>query len=296
MARKKSYYAVRQGRKTGIYYSWDECKKQIDGYSNAEYKKFSSLDEAKAYLGEESKKQSNLKTSNSVLAYIDGSYCKKSKLYSYGCVILKNNTVITEFNGTGKDTDLAKMRNVAGELLGAIKAIEWAYEHNYEGITLYYDYEGIEKWAKGFWKTNKEGTKDYAKFIQKYLPLINIDFKKVAAHSGDYYNDKADELAKQAITNYLGDNNSKKQDKISIIFDKVMTETESNKKTSINFNINGYSLTEQKVSKFTKEVWKSYGNKIKDIDEIKVNINTKTIHWVIKDQKGSNHEFSYSFD
>lgn len=32
---KKKYYAVRQGRKTGIYQTWGECKKQVQGYKNS---------------------------------------------------------------------------------------------------------------------------------------------------------------------------------------------------------------------------------------------------------------------
>jgi ribonuclease HI len=48
---KKQYYAVRSGRETGIYRTWEECKAQVDGYAKAQYKGFSSLEEAEAYLG-----------------------------------------------------------------------------------------------------------------------------------------------------------------------------------------------------------------------------------------------------
>lgn len=43
-------YAVRRGRKNGIFNTWNECKKQTHGYSNAEYKSFNTQDEVKAYL------------------------------------------------------------------------------------------------------------------------------------------------------------------------------------------------------------------------------------------------------
>ena len=29
---KKKYYAVKVGKKPGIYLTWDECKLQIEGY------------------------------------------------------------------------------------------------------------------------------------------------------------------------------------------------------------------------------------------------------------------------
>ena len=37
---KKKFYAVRQGRKTGMFLTWDECKKQVMGYPGAIYKSF----------------------------------------------------------------------------------------------------------------------------------------------------------------------------------------------------------------------------------------------------------------
>lgn len=43
-------YAVRRGRKTGIFNTWNECKKQTHGYSNAKYKSFKTIEEANAYL------------------------------------------------------------------------------------------------------------------------------------------------------------------------------------------------------------------------------------------------------
>lgn len=44
------FYAVRRGRKTGIFNSWAQCKAQIDGFSGAVYKSFTTLAEAEAYL------------------------------------------------------------------------------------------------------------------------------------------------------------------------------------------------------------------------------------------------------
>lgn len=38
--KKKKYYVVWKGFKPGIYNTWDECKKQIEGFENARYKSF----------------------------------------------------------------------------------------------------------------------------------------------------------------------------------------------------------------------------------------------------------------
>lgn len=47
----KKYYAVRKGRKTGIFTDhWDDVKRLVNGYSNAEYKGFPTLEEAERYM------------------------------------------------------------------------------------------------------------------------------------------------------------------------------------------------------------------------------------------------------
>jgi ribonuclease HI len=35
---KNKYYVVWRGRLTGIFDSWDECRKQVEGYEGAQYK------------------------------------------------------------------------------------------------------------------------------------------------------------------------------------------------------------------------------------------------------------------
>ena len=44
---KKKYYVVWRGVTPGIYTTWDECKAQVFGYDGAQYKSFSSIEEAK---------------------------------------------------------------------------------------------------------------------------------------------------------------------------------------------------------------------------------------------------------
>ena len=45
------YYAVRKGRKPGIYRTWDACKSQVFKCEGAEYKSFTTEAEALAYMG-----------------------------------------------------------------------------------------------------------------------------------------------------------------------------------------------------------------------------------------------------
>lgn len=47
----KKFYAVKAGKKPGIYNTWAECQAQIIGYSNAKLKSFLSYAEAEAFMG-----------------------------------------------------------------------------------------------------------------------------------------------------------------------------------------------------------------------------------------------------
>jgi len=40
------YYAVANGRQTGVFDNWDVCKDQVDGFSHNDYKKFDTPDQA----------------------------------------------------------------------------------------------------------------------------------------------------------------------------------------------------------------------------------------------------------
>lgn len=192
----RKFYAVKKGRKTGIFMSWEECEEQVKGFSNAMFKSFTREEEAKAYLYDEPKIKND---EFGLIAYVDGSYNSKSKEYGYGCVLLEGGQVKARLSGKDNLSDYVSMRNVAGEILGSLKAIEYAIKHEYPLICIYYDYEGIAKWANKEWKANKKGTIEYQNLISKYRNKIKISFVKVLAHSGDYYNEQADKLAKKAV-------------------------------------------------------------------------------------------------
>jgi ribonuclease HI len=47
MKKKVKFYVVWNGREKGIFTSWDDCKKQVDGFEGAKYKSYDSEKEAK---------------------------------------------------------------------------------------------------------------------------------------------------------------------------------------------------------------------------------------------------------
>ena len=199
----KKYYAVRKGIETGIFTDWDICKEKVTGYPGAEYKSFHTLRDAEAYLGVNISASTptidsalNAPIADTVVAYVDGSYADNE--FSYGAVIAHNGKLV-KLSEKMSNPELVGMHNVAGEIKGAEAAIQYAVEHNCKEIWIYYDYSGIEMWATGKWKANKPGTRAYKTFCDEMHGKINIHFVKVKGHSGDKYNDMADQLAKQAL-------------------------------------------------------------------------------------------------
>ena len=131
---KKKFYAVKQGRKTGMFLTWDDCKKQVMGYPGAIYKSFGTEAEAKEYLGIGSavagldsgisgtecavagRIQTGTPASGAVEIYVDGSYHAATKEFSYGMVVLIDGRE-EKFSQKMSDPELAQMRNVAGEIM-----------------------------------------------------------------------------------------------------------------------------------------------------------------------------------
>ncbi|MCI6498339.1 ribonuclease H1 domain-containing protein [Lachnospiraceae bacterium HCP1S3_C3] len=202
----KKYYAVRKGKTAGIYMSWDDCKAQVQGFSGAEYKSFPTITEAEAYMGGAVKNSIQVENEGGVpvtdklnaVAYVDGSYNIATKEFSYGVVMFHDGKEL-HFSQKVDDRELAEMRNVAGEIKGSECAMRYAVENGCETLVIYHDYEGISKWCTGAWKANKPGTIAYKKYYEEVSSKLKVEFIKVKGHSGDRFNDVADELAKKAI-------------------------------------------------------------------------------------------------
>jgi len=129
--------------------------------------------------------------------YIDGSYDYVKKKFGAGLVVLKNE--IEKYWKGYYNKEFIKHRNVAGEIYAALLAFEYAKNENLKCVEINYDYEGIEKWALGFWKTNTLLTKLYKEKYDYYSKFFKIKFNKIKSHSGAKFNEIADQLAKKAI-------------------------------------------------------------------------------------------------
>ncbi|MDZ7834319.1 MAG: ribonuclease H family protein [Alkalibacterium sp.] len=103
----KKYYAVKKGRKTGIFSTWPEAQKQVSGYPGAQFKSFQSRSDAETFVTDGSDEKPSV-TSDSLIAYVDGSFDKRAKTYSYGVVLLKNEHVLAELSNADSDSEVCR--------------------------------------------------------------------------------------------------------------------------------------------------------------------------------------------
>lgn len=196
----KKFYAIKVGRKTGIFTDWKECAPYVQGFSDAIYKGFETEAEAKAFMeGTVAPKKFTLEDElPETYAFVDGSYNSKTKVYGYGGFLVHNGEKHV-ISGSDSDPEMASMRNVAGEIRGSQAVIEKAIELGLKELTILFDYWGIEKWATNSWNADKVGTKLYVEFCKRAKEKIKLKFIKVEGHSGVPGNEEADVLAKKAV-------------------------------------------------------------------------------------------------
>lgn len=60
----QKYYAVRRGKKPGIYLTWADCKAQVDGFTGARYKSFPDKAQAQAFIDGKDSYNNSRKTNN----------------------------------------------------------------------------------------------------------------------------------------------------------------------------------------------------------------------------------------
>ena len=191
------YYAVRKGRQPGIYTTWSECQTQIYKYPGAVFKAFEDDRQAAASFLQAEEHEAPAINDALPLAYIDGSYNKAARIYSWGGYI-DNGGQITILQGTGSNPDYLPERNIAGELIGALQVLFTAQRLQIPEINLYFDYEGIEAYITGEWKTKTKLAYYYCSMFDLLRDDVAIHFIKVAGHTGIAGNELADILAKEA--------------------------------------------------------------------------------------------------
>jgi ribonuclease HI len=174
----KKYYAVKKGRTTGIFTTWDECKKQTAGVSGAQFKSFTSKTEAEKYL----EKPVNNILPDADHVYFDGSAYNGRA----GGACYNVNT------GQTFRQRVEPATNNRGELTGLILALE-----NTTGpVNIFGDSMYAINIGSGAVKP--VANLDLVEKVNKLVKNRKISWSWVEAHRGDKWNEYVDKEAKRA--------------------------------------------------------------------------------------------------
>lgn len=173
----------------------------MHGHPGSVFKSFETRQEAEAFIDNAQAAavpagKEDVRTGCHI--FVDGSYEHATRRFSYGLVGFFEGERLEEGKAYNEPA-YAAHRNVAGELYGAMRAMRLACERGEKELDLYYDYAGIEHWATGAWRTNTELTSKYQIFYKQIAPALAVRFHKIEAHTGHEHNERADQLAKQAL-------------------------------------------------------------------------------------------------
>lgn len=227
------FYAVAKGRAPGVYTTWNEAKKQVDGFNYPKFRKFETKDEADAFVKQFASKVATVpKTApkpdddlpqnptpsvqkDGLVVFTDGSALgngKKGAKAGYAAV-WPNHPHLTFAKPLEGDT---KTNNRA-EFMACIDALEAANREDptmSEIVHVYTDSEllinTVTKWMRG-WKRNgwKKSSGDpimNADLVKRLDELVGgrkVMWTHVDAHTGgtdwmSTWNDKVDKLARSA--------------------------------------------------------------------------------------------------
>lgn len=207
----KKVYAIKEGFnpetnekiENKIVGTWAECLKYVKGVKGAKYKSFEDIDEAKKFLndaGDVLKKEDNNYPKDCLHIYVDGSYNASTEEYSYGMVAVQSDVVLHIESGALKSDSARNIRQIAGELEGAVKGVQYALNKGEKKVVIFHDYIGICYHATGFWDRKEESSKAYYNKMQKLMSSgIEVIFVKVDSHTGDLFNELVDEKCKEKL-------------------------------------------------------------------------------------------------
>ena len=210
------FYAVRRGRTTGVFDSWDACRKQVYKFPGAEYKAFSTKEEAYSFLSlaenplNKTTETSELSSDSQITIWVDGSCFPQgdgSLRIGWGLLVKQDGEEVYRAKGNDIPPEAHRHRNVAGEILGILKALEWCQAQGIREVSLYFDYQGLESWATGVWRAKLPFTQFYAQTMN--ASDITIHWIKVKAHSGNPENEIVDQLAKEGAMGQEMENEKK---------------------------------------------------------------------------------------
>lgn len=220
---ERYWYAVAKGRQTGVFETWQEVKKQVEGLFSASFKKFPSREEAEAFVRryQQSTASSTDGTDpdpqhpDTLVAFCDGSALQNGRRgcqAGFACVFPHNTT----WNVATKLKEQRATNNRA-EYFAALEAMKRANLQNAAQDQVLYIFsdsmllirsmtEWVDNWRKKNWRKADGAPVMNRDILEKLVAeqgRRRILWRHVKAHTGrkdwkSVWNDAADQAARNA--------------------------------------------------------------------------------------------------
>jgi ribonuclease HI len=218
------FYAVKVGKKTGIYETWDEAKKNITGVKGAKYKKFDTISDANDFMIVSKQtsitefvtliKEDPKETENNLICFTDGSAINNgfaNAKAAFGVVWPFH----PEFDYGEPIHPATNNRAEYSALIHAIRQAEELDPSREKTLIVYTDsmllINSLTKWLPGWRKNGYKKSDgqiimnlDLVKILEAQMSERKLSMRHVKAHTGgkdweSIYNDKVDKLAKASV-------------------------------------------------------------------------------------------------
>lgn len=217
---KQKLYAVKKGRKIGVFGNWAECQKQIQGFSGAQFKSFNSEVEAKEYIA--GKSSANLENNSSkpkpqIIVFTDGG--SRNHGNTAGNHVKSDDKAAWAYliNGqTGQHSDSGGeygATNNRMEIMAFIKSLKWLLENHLENESIGYvsdsryvlnaiEKDWITGWKKRGWKRSAGELKNaelWQELDQLLQHFTKIQYGWTKGHANNKGNIFVDELLNRTM-------------------------------------------------------------------------------------------------
>ena len=80
--------------------------------------------------------------------YVASSFDERNKKCGYGVIMKEECRPIDIISGFTEESWQIKSCQVGGYLIGVLKGIQYAIDNNYDEVTIFYNFEGADKYTK----------------------------------------------------------------------------------------------------------------------------------------------------
>lgn len=192
------YYAVKRGKRKGVFKSLSACMDQVKGFPDAVFKRCDTAEEAEEFIYENP--VTALKKTDCT-AYVGGTYNPLSQAYIAAVLFKvddKTENIYKLFNTfetrddnlfSDKDSDMfsvseyefSELTDCAGEVMATILAISYAISIRCKSITIFHTKACVGAWPLNIWSTDNLSSAIYKRYIDSVKSLIDIQFFKISS-------------------------------------------------------------------------------------------------------------------